>query len=60
MPIETERDFENAMQEYQRLKEAPASSEAKRRLLELDAEIKAFNARSMQDLAKGKPRQTDD
>lgn len=60
MPIETEQDFENAMQEYQRLKGAPASPEAERRLRELDGEITAFNARSMQDLAKGKPKRTDE
>lgn len=55
MEIRSAEDLERAMQEYQELSEAPADSPEGRRRAELDAQIKAFNATSRQDLTKGRP-----
>jgi hypothetical protein len=44
MPITSTEEFESAMQEFQRLRDAPDDSQEGRRRLELDAEIKAYDA----------------
>jgi hypothetical protein len=44
MPISSTEDLEKAMQEFQRLRDAPDDSEEGRRRMELDAEIKAYDA----------------
>ena len=44
MPISSTEDLEKAMQEFQRLRDAPDDSPEGRRRLELDAEIKAYDA----------------
>jgi hypothetical protein len=44
MPISTTEDLEKAMQEFQRLRDAPEDSPQGRRRMELDAEIKAYAA----------------
>jgi len=44
MPISSTEDFEKAMQEFQRLRDAPDDSPDGRRRMELDAEIKAYDA----------------
>ncbi|MDQ2102596.1 hypothetical protein [Azospirillum isscasi] len=56
MPINSERELEQAVAEFQRLADAPAGSSGERRKLELDAEIKAFYVQHADDLRKGKPR----
>ena len=43
MPITSTEEFESAMQEFQRLRDAPDDSEEGRRRMELDAEIKAHD-----------------
>lgn len=60
MPIRDEAELERAMQEYHKLRDAPAGSPEARRRDEVDAEIKAFSMQNMQDLAKGKPNDTSD
>ena len=44
MPIASTEEFESAMQEFQRLRDAPDDSPEGRRRMELDAEIKAYDA----------------
>ena len=44
MPISSTEDLEKAMQEFQRLRDAPDDSPDGRRRMELDAEIKAYDA----------------
>jgi hypothetical protein len=44
MPISSTEDLEKAMQEFQRLRDAPDDSPEGRRRMELDAEIKAYDA----------------
>jgi hypothetical protein len=44
MSISSTEDFEKAMQEFQRLRDAPDDSEEGRRRMELDAQIKAYDA----------------
>ena len=44
MPIASTEEFESAMQEFQRLRDAPDDSQEGRRRMELDAEIKAYDA----------------
>ena len=44
MPISSTEEFEKAMQEFQRLRDAPDDSREGRRRMELDAEIKAYDA----------------
>ena len=56
MPINSERELEQAVAEFQRLAEAPAGSSEERRKLELDADIKAFYVQHSDDMRKGKPR----
>jgi hypothetical protein len=55
MTIRNAEDLERAMQEYQKLSEAPADSPEGRRRTEIGAQISAFNATSRQDLTKGRP-----
>lgn len=54
-PIRSEAELEQAVQEYQRLKDAPEGSAQAARRDELDAEIKAYYVQHAQDLRKGKP-----
>ncbi|MBP2294734.1 hypothetical protein [Azospirillum rugosum] len=56
MPINNERDLERAVEEFQRLSDAPAGSPDERRRRELDAEIKAFYVQNMDELRVAKPR----
>ena len=44
MPISSTEDLEKAMQEFQRLRDASDDSPEGRRRMELDAEIKAYDA----------------
>jgi hypothetical protein len=44
MPISSTEDLEKAMQEFHRLRDAPDDSPEGRRRMELDAEIKAYDA----------------
>lgn len=55
MPINNERELEQAVAEFQRLADAPAGSADERRRLELDADIKAFYAQCSDQMKMGKP-----
>jgi hypothetical protein len=44
MPINSTEEFEKAMQKFQQLRDAPDDSQDGRRRMELDAEIKAYDA----------------
>lgn len=44
MPINSSEELEKAMQEFQRLRDAPDNSSDGKRRMELDAEIKAYDA----------------
>ncbi|HYI72298.1 MAG TPA: hypothetical protein VEX87_21240 [Skermanella sp.] len=44
MPINSSEELEKAMHEFQRLHDAPDDSPDGRRRMELDAEIKAYDA----------------
>ncbi len=55
MSIRTEQDLERAVQEFQRLRNAPAESADGRRRTELDAEIKAYYLANAEDLRVAKP-----
>ncbi|UEM01731.1 hypothetical protein JL101_017175 [Skermanella rosea] len=44
MPISSTEELEKAMQEFQQLRDAPDDSPQGRRRMELDAEIKAYDA----------------
>jgi len=56
MTIDSERDLERAVSEFQRLADAPAGSPDEKRRRELDAEIKAYYVQNADELRKGKPR----
>ncbi|WP_029006994.1 hypothetical protein [Azospirillum halopraeferens] len=58
MTINSPRELEQAMAEYQRLAEAPATSQEGRRRMELDAEIKEYYVRCADTLKPGKPPAT--
>lgn len=55
MAIENVTELEQAVQEFQRLRDAPEHSPSARRRAELDAEIKAYYARHTDDLRKARP-----
>ncbi|HYD32810.1 MAG TPA: hypothetical protein VEB64_18380 [Azospirillaceae bacterium] len=55
MPIDTEAEFEQAIQEFQRLRDAPEQSPEGRRRAELDAEIKAYYQLHASDLRPSRP-----
>lgn len=55
MPIETEKDLERAVQEFQELRNAPDDSDKGRRKQELDAEIKTYYQQHAEDLRMAKP-----
>ncbi|MBP2314519.1 hypothetical protein [Azospirillum soli] len=55
MPIDNERELEQAVAEFQRLADAPAGSAGERRRLELDAEIKAFYIQNSDKMRVAKP-----
>ena len=50
MTIDSERDLEQAVSEFQRLADAPAGSPGERRRRELDAEIKAYYVQNADEL----------
>ncbi|HYG91532.1 MAG TPA: hypothetical protein VD978_35360 [Azospirillum sp.] len=55
MPINSERELERAVAEFQRLTDAPADSPEARRRRELDADIKDYYQRSANSLRPGRP-----
>ncbi|MBP2298330.1 hypothetical protein [Azospirillum picis] len=55
MPINSENELERAVQEFQRLSDAPDDSEEARRRSVLDADIKAYYARCADTLRPAKP-----
>lgn len=55
MPINSERELEHAVAEFQRLKDAPADSPDARRRRELDADIKAYYQRCANSMRPGRP-----
>lgn len=55
MLINSERELEQAVAEFQRLADVPADSSGARRRLELDAEIKAYYVRCSNEMEVGKP-----
>jgi len=55
MPINNERELEQAVSEFQRLADAPAGSPDERRRMELDAEIKAFYVQCSDEMKAAKP-----
>lgn len=57
MPINSERELEEAVAEFQRLADAPAASPEERRRRELDAEIKAYYVRCADTLRPAKPKE---
>jgi hypothetical protein len=57
MPISSTDELEKAMQEFQRLRDAPDDSSDGKRRMELDAEIKAYDA-SRGGAAEGGGEQT--
>lgn len=56
MPINSQRELEQAMAEFQRLTDAPEESPDGRRRRELDAEIKAYYAQCSDEMRPAKPR----
>ena len=54
MPINSPSDLEKAVQEFQRLRDAPADSPDAARRDEIDAEIKAYYAQHAGDLETGR------
>ncbi|CAO3445732.1 hypothetical protein [Azospirillum sp.] len=58
MPINSDQDLERAVQEFQRLSDAPEESEEGRRRSVLDADIKAYYAQCANTLRPGKPPST--
>ncbi|WP_376959429.1 hypothetical protein ABNQ39_05680 [Azospirillum sp. A26] len=58
MPIESEQELEQAVQEYQRLSDAPEESEEGRRRSVLDADIKSYYARCADTMRPAKPPST--
>lgn len=55
MPINSERELEQAVAEFQRLADVPEDSSEARRRRALDAEIKAYYVRCSNELKMGKP-----
>lgn len=55
MTIQTPNELANAVQEFQRLRDAAQDSPEAQRRDELDAEIKAYYAEHAGDLRKAKP-----
>lgn len=58
MPINSEAELERAVQEYQRLSEAPDGSQEGRRRQTLDADIKAYYAQCSDAMRPAKPPRT--
>ncbi|WP_199231495.1 hypothetical protein [Azospirillum sp. TSO35-2] len=58
MPITSERELERAVQEFQRLADAPEESADGRRRRDLDADIKAYYATCADTLRPAKPPAT--
>ena len=58
MPINSDQDLERAVQEFQRLSDAPDESEEGRRRSVLDADIKVYYAKCANTLRPGKPPST--
>ncbi|MBP2227516.1 hypothetical protein [Azospirillum agricola] len=56
MPISSEQDLERAVEEFQRLSDAPDESKEGERRRVLDADIKAYYAQCSDALRPGKPR----
>ncbi|CAO3418882.1 hypothetical protein [Azospirillum doebereinerae] len=56
MPITSEQDLERAMEEFQRLTDAPEDSEQGERRRVLDADIKAYYVQHSDELRPAKPR----
>lgn len=54
MPIASDSDLERAIQEFQRLSDAPEDSEEGRRRSVLDADIKAYYAKCSDTLRPGR------
>ncbi|HYE51562.1 MAG TPA: hypothetical protein VEB20_18325 [Azospirillaceae bacterium] len=55
MPIANDKDFERAVQEFQRLRDAPDASPEGQRRLEIDAEIRAYTLQQGDSMRKAKP-----
>lgn len=55
MPINSERELEQAVAEFQRLADVPEDSAEARRRRELDADIKSYFVRCSNDMKRGKP-----
>lgn len=55
MPIRDERELEQAVQEFQKLRNATDGSPEGRRRADIDADIKAFYAANAESMRKGKP-----
>lgn len=55
MTINSQRELEQAVAEFQRLADAADDSQEGRRRMELDAEIKEYYARCADTLKPGKP-----
>lgn len=55
MPIGSDQELEQAVQEFQSLRHAPDGSGEGRRRQELDAEIKAYYQTHAEDLRPAKP-----
>ncbi|MGQ9370311.1 hypothetical protein [Azospirillum sp. A39] len=58
MTINSQRELEQAVAEFQRLADAPAASQEERRRRELDAEIKEYYVRCGNSLRPGRPEET--
>ncbi len=55
MPIANERELQHAMQEYNRLRDAPRESPDGHRFAALDADIRAYFLEHGGEMALGKP-----
>ncbi len=55
MPINSDRELERAVSEFQRLTDAPADSPDARRRRELDADIKDYYQRCSNEMRPGRP-----
>lgn len=58
MSIESEQELEQAVQEFQRLRDAQEGSEEGRRRSVLDADIKSYYARCADTMRPAKPPST--
>lgn len=56
MPIRDETELEQAVQEFQNLRDAPEKTPEASRRAELDAEIKAYYLQHAADLRPAKPK----